>query len=318
MNNSTQIRTKKAPFIITGIIATLALGFGAQSTASAAEYERIVAFGDSLMDSGNAYVLTGEISTPPFEPVPSGAYAIGGHHYSNGRTWVEQLGEAMGLHRSTGPSARNPGVFTNYAIGGSRARSGSGSPSAQQQVAQFLTDNGGAASGRDLYLFGFGANDVRDAMIQQNGFLIGEAVFAIRDNLLSLCSAGARHIVIANVPNVGVAPGIQWFGEPVIGFATLLSAALNTGVRQWVEQYVQPQCPDTRFETLDTFSLSTAVFTNPGLFGFEDAQPCLTFGVVANAICERPDTKFFWDAIHPTRAGHALIAGQALTLLQQQ
>lgn len=317
MKNRTAINTKQLRFSVTGIVAALVFGLAGQSTAWAAEYERIVAFGDSLMDSGNAFVLTGEVSTPPFDPVPSGAYAIGGHHFSNGRTWVEQLGEAMGLQRSTGPSARNPGVFSNYAIGGSRARSGSGSPSATQQVSQFLTDSGGVASSRDLYLFGFGGNDVRDAMVQQNGSLIGEAVFGIRDNLLALCSAGAGHIVIANVPNVGVVPGIQWFGEPVIGFATLLSAALNTGVQQWVAQYVQPQCPDTRFDTLDTFTLSGAVFANPGFFGFEDAEPCLTFGVIDNAVCERPDAKFFWDALHPTRAGHALIAAQALELLGQ-
>lgn len=318
MKNCNTIYMKQRRFPVAGIVAALVLGLAGQPSAGAAEYERIVAFGDSLMDSGNAFVLTGEVSTPPFDPVPSGAYAIGGHHFSNGRTWVEQLGKATGLQRSTGPSARNPAVFTNYAIGGSRARPGSGSPSAAQQVAQFLSDNGGVASGRDLYLFGFGGNDVRDAMLQQNGALIGEAVFGIRDNLLALCSAGAGHIVIANVPNVGVAPGIQRFGEPVIGFATLLSAALNTGVQQWVAQYVQPQCPDTRFDTLDTFALSTAVFTNPAFFGFEDARPCLTFGVIGNAVCERPDAKFFWDAIHPTRAGHALIAAQAVELLGQE
>src|SRR6056297_1815558 len=100
MKNYTAINTKQLRFSVTGIVAALVFGLAGQSTAWAAEYERIVAFGDSLMDSGNAFVLTGEVSTPPFDPVPSGAYAIGGHHFSNGRTWVEQLGEAMGLQRS--------------------------------------------------------------------------------------------------------------------------------------------------------------------------------------------------------------------------
>lgn len=316
MNESTIINKKiRLGARMTHFAAIAALGLAAHTSALGAEFDRIVAFGDSLMDSGNAFVLTGEIATPPFEPVPSGAYAIGGHHFSNGSTWVEQLGRAIGLLRSTGPSARNPRVFSNYAIGGSRARPGTASPSAADQVGQFLADNGGAASGRDLYLFGFGANDVRDAMIQQNGALIGEAVFAVRDSLLALCSAGAGHIVIANVPNVGVAPGIQQFGEPVIGFATLLSAALNQGVQQWLAQYVQPLCPGTRFDTLDTFALSTVVFDDPELYGFEDAEPCLSFGVLQDAICERPDSKFFWDAIHPTRAGHGLIAQRAAEIV---
>jgi phospholipase/lecithinase/hemolysin len=32
--------------------------------------ERIVAFGDSLSDPGNAYVLTGAFEVRPFEPIP--------------------------------------------------------------------------------------------------------------------------------------------------------------------------------------------------------------------------------------------------------
>jgi outer membrane lipase/esterase len=106
------------------ILVAASLLSGTTALAQPSEFSRIISFGDSLGDPGNAFVLTGEISTAPFEPIPGAAYAIGGHHFSNGRTWVEQLGQSLGLQGSTGPAFRNPVVFSNYAIGGSRAREG--------------------------------------------------------------------------------------------------------------------------------------------------------------------------------------------------
>ncbi len=71
-------------------------------------YSRIVAFGDSLADPGNAFTLLQISAVPPFEPIPSAPYARGGHHFSNGATWVEQLGGTLGLLRSgdRGPAVR--------------------------------------------------------------------------------------------------------------------------------------------------------------------------------------------------------------------
>ncbi len=297
----------------------IVLPLSATALAAPGDFDRIVAFGDSLMDSGNAFVLTGDVATPPFDPVPSAAYAIGGHHFSNGRTWVEALGQALGLQRSTGPSARNPGVFSNYAIGGSRARDGAAGASASQQIAQFLSYSGGTAQADTLYVFGFGGNDVRDALQlgPVNGPpIVGAAIMAVRDNLLSLCTAGAQHIMVANVPNLGTTPFAQGVGEPAISAATALAFGLNNAVQQSINFYLQPLCPNTHFYTLDLFGLSTAIFAYPNGFGFVDAQPCLEFGVTGNAICSNPNRKFFWDGMHPTEAGHALLAAEAVELLE--
>ncbi|HZD51912.1 MAG TPA: SGNH/GDSL hydrolase family protein, partial [Woeseiaceae bacterium] len=232
-----------------------------------------------------------------------------------GKTWVEQLGQAIGLQRSTGPSARNPAVFSNYAIGSSRARDGTGRPSASEQVAQYLTFTGGTASADTLYLFGFGGNDVRDALVAEDPSIIADAVNAIADNLLSLCTSGARDIIVVNVGNVGIIPIVQTLGEPAISGATALSAGLNNAVQEAIDDALQVLCPETRFAVLDLFGLSTAVFTDPQAFGFDSVEPCLTFGVTANAICTQPSSTFFWDGLHPTSAGHALIAEQALQVL---
>jgi phospholipase/lecithinase/hemolysin len=57
----------------------------------AGTYSAIVAFGDSLTDTGNKYVATGLANTPPYDlldafRVPDGPYTRGGLHHSNGAT----------------------------------------------------------------------------------------------------------------------------------------------------------------------------------------------------------------------------------------
>ena len=66
-------------------------------------YDRLVVFGDSLSDPGNAYVLTGMSLVPPYtDLIPEHPYARGGQHLSNGSTWIEQLASQMKLVESVG------------------------------------------------------------------------------------------------------------------------------------------------------------------------------------------------------------------------
>jgi phospholipase/lecithinase/hemolysin len=108
-----------------------------------ADYERLVVFGDSLSDPGNAYVLTGMALKPPYTAlIPEYPYARGGHHLSNGATWIERLPREMKLRKSAGPALRVPGKFSNYAVDRTRACTDSPSPShldLTSQVGMFLT-----------------------------------------------------------------------------------------------------------------------------------------------------------------------------------
>ena len=66
--------------------------------------------------------------------------------------------------------------------------------------------------------------------------------------------------------------------------------------------------PNVRFTGLDVYRVFNAVAANPAGFGLSDAQtPCLSFFVVENAICTNPGARLFWDAIHPTKAGHEIV-----------
>src|SRR5262245_61115924 len=135
-------------------VVTTAISLGA---AHAWAFERLVIFGDSLSDPGNHFIAFGTTSRQPFEPIPEASYAIGGHHFSNGATWVEQLTETLNQPTSGKPALRVPGKFTNYAVGRARARFDPFDPfpfyDLRTQVSLFLSDFGGhASSTTNLYV----------------------------------------------------------------------------------------------------------------------------------------------------------------------
>src|SRR3954468_15844172 len=107
--------------------AVLAAWMATVPTAAQAPFARIVAFGTSLSDPGNAFALRGETNTPPDYQldaflVPSAPYVRGGHHFTNGATWVEQFARSKGLAGTVRPAFQGlTGEATNYAVGGARA-----------------------------------------------------------------------------------------------------------------------------------------------------------------------------------------------------
>jgi phospholipase/lecithinase/hemolysin len=96
------------------LLALLPLAVGTAFADSDHGYSRIFVFGDSLSDPGNNFAVTGATSHPPFDPLPVASYGVGGHHYLNGRTWIEYLAQEMGLTKWAKPAYRDP-AFGNYA-----------------------------------------------------------------------------------------------------------------------------------------------------------------------------------------------------------
>lgn len=291
------------------------------SSVAAGPYHRIVAFGDSLSDSGNAFVLLRQVETPPFALIPDAPYARGGLHFSNGRTWVEDLAETLRLHLSTGPALAVPRVFSNYAVGGGRARPGQPFD-LTTQVGLFLHDFHGGAADDALYVVFIGANDVRDALsalaVDPTGAtsfgILNAALTAVRDNLTVLASQGARHFLIGNVPNLALLPAVRLQGPAAQGAAQALVAAFNNGLTATLNglQVVLP----VSFARLDVFATLNRVVADPAAAGLTNVQdPCITPDTKIRPFCERPDDYLFWDGIHPTRAGHAILAQDARAAL---
>ena len=301
-----------------GLLVCLAL-YAAGSLA--AGYSRLIVFGDSLSDPGNAFTLTGMQTLPPYDTldmflVPSAPYATGGHHLSNGATWIEQLGQALRLGRSAGPAWRNPGVFFNYAVGGARARDDGLNLNLTDQVAAFtaLPKLAELLDGALVVLW-IGGNDVRDASVNSDPTLLAAAITSIQDNIIGLHGAGARDFLIGNAPDIGLIPSIQLADAMFPGLAagaTQATQGFNAALGQLLDT-LATGLPGISFKRLDSFKfIRDAVAGNFGLANTRDA--CVTPGVPPFS-CRKPDGYLFWDGVHPTRAGHAILAGQARALL---
>lgn len=284
--------------------------------------EPLVVFGDSLSDPGNAFVLLREVEVAPFALIPAAPYARGGLHFSNGQTWVEQLAGQLGARLSAGPALAKPKMFANYAVGGARARS-EGVFDLSVQVNMFLADVDRTAPADALYVVFIGSNDVRDALgalvTDPSGAIsfgiLTQALDAVRANLEALNDAGARNFLVLNVPNLALVPAVRGQGPAAQGAAQVLAAQFNFGLENILAGLEAAR--DVRVVRLDVFSLIGEIVADPGAVGLTEAeQSCITPDTRISPFCSRPDTYLFWDGIHPTRAGHRILAMRAADALQ--
>ncbi len=307
-----QSRTVVRHFVL--LLGIWLFAFGSQ----AATFERLVVFGDSLSDPGNAFVLTGTLAHKPYTLIPDAPYARGGHHFSNGSTWIEQL--AVQVHNNdAGPAFRTP-AFSNYAVGGSRARPGASPVDLITQVGAYISSN--TSSAEMLFVIFIGSNDVRDAIAAfgadpggaSSTAILNEALTAIADSIVALQAAGAKHFLIANVPDLALVPAVSQQGAGVQFLANLLSSDFNTALASTLDGLEAAYPID--ITRIDTFGIMTDIVTDPAANELANVtDPCLIPGATTKAACSQPDDYLFWDGIHPTRAGHALLARAALDVL---
>ena len=310
-------------------VATLAFETNAMSAETRSSYSAIVVFGTSLSDPGNAYALRGSQSTPPdygLDPllVPSAPYARGGHHFSNGATWVEQLGRSLGLAASVrGAFTSDASMATNYAVGAARAYDDPGNVNLDDQVAAFLADRGSVAPSDALYVIEMGPNDIRDAIVAFQSGGVGAAQGILQQALLSIAAqiqvlyqAGARDFLVWLPPNVGLTPALQRLNQispGAVQLATFLTQAFNAGLLGIRSQL--SQLPGIDIKLLDAFALLNAIVASPGSYGFTNINQACVLPGSEPFFCQAPDEYLFWDGIHPSQAAHALTAQEALRVL---
>jgi outer membrane lipase/esterase len=305
-----------------GIALCLLILGASMAIARADESRGVVLFGDSLTDPGNHYIAFGQVTRPPYQPVAIYPYAMGGHHFSNGPTWAEDLTDEIDTPMSGKPALREPRVFTNYAVGRARARPGA--PvfpdfDLGTQVGAFLTDFGGQAPANRTYVIWIGANDLFDALealqVDPTGKasmgIIQQAIGATAESVQRLWAAGAREFLVLNLADPALTPYVRSLGPLAQGASTQLTAAYNGALAEVLASL--GALPQIQIRQFDINAFLHTVVSSPGRYGLRDVQDsCLTFGVATNAVCADPDRYLFWDGIHPTRAGHFIISSALL------
>jgi outer membrane lipase/esterase len=288
-------------------------------------HQRFVVFGDSLSDPGNAFALLQRFETLPFgaDLIPDAPYAVGAGHFSNGPTWIEQL--AMREHAGTSakPALVNPKVFTNYAIGGARARTPE-QTDLGAQVRLFLKNFTEHGPKRATYVVWLGGNDVRDALLVFNpanpaasAFILQQAVFSIRDTLTTLYGAGARKFLVPNAPDVGLIPSVRLLGPGAQAAASSLSKQFNDGLEVMLQG--MEASLGVEIVRLDVFGILREVVAAPASVGLTNvSDSCIRPNVTVNAYCDNPRRYLFWDGIHPTAAGHRILARRAHRALERE
>ena len=295
------------------LLALLPLATGIALADTEYGYSQMFVFGASFMDSGNNFAVTGESAHPPFDPTSFISYGIGGHHYSNGRTWVEVMAQEMDLTEWAKPAYRDP-AYGNYAYGYARARdvAYATGPSLGEQV-QAWKDNGYCtmdAMNDTLFVLDTSYYDFADILAGEDpGAVLGGMLESVATNIFTLYGCGARHLLVANVPPLGASPMIPEADKAAV---TGLIWQYNIYVQDILNSYASEPF-NMNISIFDFFGFFTDVIATPEAFGLSNVtETCVTFGVLKDAYCKDRDEYLFWDPLHPTKKVHALIAEMAL------
>ncbi len=259
---------------------------------SARTINQIYVFGDSLSDVGNMYRATNR-TYPPNPPYFQG-------RYSNGQVWVEYLASKLSLDAKQS---------ANFAFGGAMTGkvSNNGIPGLLGQVENF-TKNQLNRNDSELYVIWAGAND----------YIYGVAdsttpVRNITQAVESLLNAGAKKILVADLPDLGNLPATKNSGSSQS--LSAVTKAHNQGLAKSLSQLREKFGSESQIIELDISWLYRDAISNPSKYGFTNVtSACLYQGVS----CNNPEQHLFWDGIHPTTAAHQIIAEKAFTALNSQ
>ena len=288
------------------LASALALALGGASVAQAQSFSSVVVFGDSLSDSGNIALLQHLPAGNSFTTNPDPVYA-------------EIVAAAFGASAVNSLSGG-----TDYAYGGACARSNSasftcvnspGSFSVGTQLGGYLAGNGGHADPDALYMMWGGANDIftaagAPATAQQNtGIAAGTMVGLVG----ALQNAGARTIVVFNLPDLGLTPGNVGTANQAgaSGLSFVYNSTFNSSLAGLHDGIVP----------INVFGLINEIVGQPSLYGFADVthQAC---GTGSSSVACGPagsplpyhyaagsnETYLFADSVHPTGAAHQILA----------
>lgn len=302
--------------------AALALAIAASPAAHAQVFSKVVSFGDSLTDAGNVGTLNSLPAGSSFTTNPDPVYA-------------QLVSSYFGFTQANNsPLIPGTSTGTNFAYGGACAISnGSATPvsgligtfscgnspgnfSLGTQIGTHLALNGGAADPNALYTYWAGANDILTgaglATFYSNPLIAqayaGQAGATAIGQISALQTAGAKTIVVFNLPDLGKTPlNVNTPNQAgASALATIYNLQFNGGLATLQDGIV----------AIDTFGLFNELTANPAAFGFTNvtgtacAGSSLACGPASSGYPYAPtsSTYAFADSIHPSGRTHAILA----------
>lgn len=273
--------TFRIPAAFAAAAVALAAASPAQAERDTARYTSLTVFGDSLVDAGNIFALTGGVY-----PGAAAGYFQG--RFTNGYDYTDLL--SIALFGSPTVASLRPGG-RNYAYGGAQASPRSGVPDLDEQLFEYNLDRAGglAVDPNGLYVLNFGGNDIfqaPDDPVAAEAWLRDSAQ-NYAEGIAYLDSIGARNILFTGYPVLG---------DPnsaiAEGYLTEALAGLTLG-------------HDTslfRFSYLDFF---TRVAAAPGTLGLPPQRLDITCQQAGAEAIEGGCVGFFsFDGVHPTAPIH--------------
>lgn len=285
------------------------VAFAAGAALCAGQIDSIYAFGDSLSDAGNAFILTGGVTPGP-------PYSAG--RFTNGNVWVQDLALDLGLPAIT-PSLTGG---TDYAVGG--AESGNtlfhtaGATDLPAQIASYQGAHP-VANANALYTIWIGSNDLAD-IASSDPTVVGNDLGMIARNIVSsigsLAGEGAKNFLIVDVPDLGTTPEALAAGTLASATDSALAAAFDYNVLIPALSSIG----GVKLSVLDAYALVDSFVANPSTYGFSDVTDACVTGVnyaifSGGTPCATPSTYLFWDREHPTAAADVFAASAAQALI---
>ncbi|SFC28514.1 outer membrane lipase/esterase [Marinospirillum celere] len=205
----------------------------------------------------------------------------------------------------------------------------------------YLVANGGQADANKLYYINGGANDFINLIRASNvtptslNTAVQEASENIGTAAISLANAGAKNLVVSDMPNLartplaaGVAAGLPDDGTRQ-GFLDGLTNS-NTGFNNALGQYIDNIDTSVNVVRLDVNRLFDEFLADPEIFGFAPntgnqlTSSCFdgsagtcgenpTYGI--NGTDPDPSKLLFNDAVHPTEAAQEILGDHAASFL---
>ncbi|QWT19883.1 SGNH/GDSL hydrolase family protein [Bacillus sp. NP157] len=278
--------------------------------------ERMVAFGDSLSDTGNMRTASRTILglVPRTESLPSSSWFDG--RFSNGPTWIEYLATRHGL------------VLSNWAVGGAQTRNSQAGMihGIDRQIDNFFEHMRfarGYDPSRTLFTFMVAGNDFVNDTKHATDIVVQQ-----RDSLLKLVRHGARKVIVVNLPDVTKAPVFRMGREDAADvlkrvevYNSALASIASSVTQQAVKEGLVASAGDLQIRVVDARSRFDRVLADPKAYGFSNAtESCLKIDEdsaltymqthAPRKHCEA-GRFVFWDTLHPTTRMHELMAGWA-------